>query len=116
VKSIICEKYKDTEIRAGVSHYLDQWFAEARKRDLRSPESQSRLKSDMINDAKTQLRAHRSFNTDKHWICKAVLNLFMLIPIFGGIKYAATGTYFFSSQTRREAMVVERIQQAVLAR
>jgi hypothetical protein len=114
--NIICQKYNDEDIKNGASDYFTQWLTEVRKRDLRSPESQSQLKSEMIQSAKDKFRAHRTFDTDKHWICKTVLNLFMLIPILGGIKYAVTGTYFFNAKTRREAMVTERIQQVVFVR
>lgn len=53
------------------------------------------------------------FDTEKHYVMKVFLNAIMLIPvlgwILGGIKSAATGTYFFHAATRREQIFAEEI-------
>lgn len=100
---------KDVKLGQEIKDFFATWMKEARNCDLRRPQLQIQFKQKMANAAETQFHKHRGFDTEKHWICRKILNALMTVPIFGGIKYLVTGSYFFSSKTRRESMIVDSI-------
>lgn len=75
--------------------------------EFKKPEGQAKFKKDMIAKIQQHKFKHEILDTEKHNILKVFLNAIMLIPIFGVIKWALTGTFFFHAATRREQIFVK---------
>lgn len=79
-----------------------------------SKEGQQYFKNTLIKDAQDFKFTHRLFDAEKHYVIRAILNAFMLIPIFGLIKFAMTGSYFFGTETRRKSFIKENVNNLFL--
>lgn len=77
---------------------------------LKDPERQNQFLCARIQEVKTHHFTQRLFDAEKHNIIKIILNVLMVIPLFGGIKWAATGSYFFHADTHRSRMMIESLE------
>lgn len=100
------------EINQFLTRCIDKAFEQAKL--LSSKEGQLHFKNSLINDVHDYKFTHRLFDTEKHFIIRAILNAFLLIPVFGLIKLATTGSYFFSKETCRASFIAKNVNELLV--